>query len=501
MKLKEVFGNIDTYVMCSTLNQIVNYIPIKLIEENNKAKLETIKIINLTVKNKSEKNSIFKRFDNEKWDENLKACLQDINIKDVNIERNELDISNKLGFLIQNENHEEEGEDELNNNIYKEEKTILWNITGGQRTTIIAIQKYIRENKRYKDYIMYLEGNSNKIIIGNFKKKCGFNYEKLEEPYALKYLNLQTVFKLAGFEINNYDKVHNFLKENHNENDDKEYKELEVCNKIYKYYKNLESDFGEYFRKNLPRLNKIKNGIDMKQLIGEIEKSKFGKKFKEEFNDDQKKILENLKRKDKNKGSKADEQSKKDNESKNKQFGYILEYMAINSIKDCIKEDPKLSNYFIELCHSVNLKKLKNPLVQSKTSELCEFDLVLLSKSGQVVIFECKSGTMSSDVGKARQYTGYAAAGVYGKPILITPLLENHRRNICNAFKTNSDNSNLKAEKTDEICSESQKFDEAVLEAFRAAARANLDVWGMDEIHEKLNELYYEVLNVGEKNE
>lgn len=483
MKLKDVFGNIDTYVMCSTLNQIVNYIPIKLIEENNKD-FKAVKIINLTVKSKSEENSIFKRFDNEKWDKNLKTCLQDISIKNVDIERNELDISKKLKLLIQNKNYEEEGEDELNNNIYQVEKeqTILWNITGGQRSTIIAIQNYIRKNKRCNDHIIYLEGNSNRIIYGSFKENYGFSYEKLDESYSLEDLNLQTVFKLAGFEINNYYKAHNFLEENHNEdeNDYGEYKELEACSKIYKYYKDYDSDLGEYFRKNLPRLNKNERGIDIKQLIDGIKKGTFGKAFTEE----EKKILENLKRRENSK-------------NKNKQFGYILEYMAISSIKESIKKDKKLGNYFIELCHSIDLKKFDNAFAQDKTSELCEFDIVLLSKSGQVVIFECKSGTMSSDVGKARQYTGYAASGVYRKPILITPLLKKHRIDICNAFKTNKDNSNLKADKNDGIFSQPGKFDGAVLEAFRAAARANLEVWGIDEIGEKLNELYYEVLNVG----
>lgn len=496
MKLKEVFENIDTYVMCSTLNQIVNYIPIKLIEENNKGGAKTVKIINLTVKSKSEENSIFKRFDNGKWDENLKACLrQDENIKDINIERNELDISQKMESIIESKNSEKKGENDLNKcQIYKikNKQKILWNITGGQRNTIIAIQDYISKNERDSDFIIYLEGNSNKIILGKFKENCGFNYEKLEEPYVLKNLNLQTVFKLAGFEIDKYDKVHNFLEEDRHKdkNDDKEYKELEVCSKIYKYYNEPDSDFGEHFRKNLPRLNKIKNGIDMKQLIDEIEKGQFGKKFKKEFNYDEKKVLENLKRKEQNKDIKVNGQSKEDSKGKNEQFGYILEYMALSSIKDCIKNDPKLKNYFIELCYSINLGKSKNALEQNGTSNLCEFDIVLLSKSGQVVIFECKSGTMSSDVGKARQYTGYAASGVYGKPILITPLLKDDIVKIFEKYKENYNNKDLE-----------KQYDKAVLEALRAAARANLEVWGIDEIGKKLNQLYYEVLNVGDKNE
>ena len=100
---------------------------------------------------------------------------------------------------------------------------------------------------------------------------------------------------------------------------------------------------------------------------------------------------------------------------------------------------------------------------------------------------------MKSDVGKARKYTAYAAAGVYGKPILITPLLKDDRKFINeNIFRKKQ------KERNQNEADKLGKYDDDVLQAVRAAARANMEIWGLDEIDEKLLKLYNEVLKLGE---
>ncbi|MCB0556730.1 MAG: hypothetical protein KDD02_24505, partial [Phaeodactylibacter sp.] len=56
--------------------------------------------------------------------------------------------------------------------------------------------------------------------------------------------------------------------------------------------------------------------------------------------------------------------------------------------------------------------------------QIDEIDIAILTKTGQLVVFEVKSGDMSGDVAKSTKYTTYAIAGVYGKPVLLTALLK-----------------------------------------------------------------------------
>lgn len=494
MKLKEVFSNIDTYVMCSTLNQIVNYIPLKLLEKHNNN--EDIEIFNITMKNKAEEKSVFKRFDNKKWDENLKDVLDGEDIKlnliynkenYIFMDRNKLNISKKINNKLGLENdNEEDGIDDLKISCDDSDKdrTILWNLTGGQRSTIFAIQEYIRKKERFEDGIIYLEGNSNKIVYGKLKDDSSFEYALVDESYEIEDINLQKTFKLAGFEIRDYEGKINLLKETFKakKKDEKKpdkQKHYEFCKKLYKYYKDKNSEIGKCLVKNLPILNKkkdeAKNNITNKEKIDklwqELEKANVKGIFTEK---EVKDILHEIKGGNQNK------------------FGYILEYMTLFSIIDILKNIDK-ENYFIELIHSANVDKSSNFFQEKNTYELCEFDIVLLSKSGQVVFFECKSGTVNSDTGKARNYTAYAVGGVYGKPILITPLLTDDLNYINEVFR---EHINVK----DGVLS---KYEPAVFSAVRAAARANLEIWGIDEIEKRLKELYYEAMEEGDgrKNE
>jgi len=90
-----------------------------------------------------------------------------------------------------------------------------------------------------------------------------------------------------------------------------------------------------------------------------------------------------------------------------------------------------------------------------------------LTKNGKFIIFECKSGGMSGDVAKSTNYSTYAISGVYGKPILITPLIESEIKDM------NSLDSDI--------------YDK-VKSAINSAKRATLDVWGIEKIAENIAE-------------
>lgn len=458
--IQEILKNNPAYIVCSTLNQIVNFIPLKIIDELDKDKYKDIKIdvYSITFDTNSENDSKFKRFNNSQWDDNLKKSLENLNIvnykSEIKIDSNKVSNINDISTAIKNRIYGDKLEinSGINNNTITN-NSIIWNITGGQRNTVFAIQKLLIDEKRKDDYLIYLEGNSNKIFYLKLKEHGeGFEEGILEQSYNVN-LDINTVFGLAGFKIRDGENKINFLCPKSEDNAN-----LKLSKKLFEFYKN-ENVMDKGVRQSLLSLNKNGNIDDKLNQFWKNVNSCYKGKFEKE---------------DKNALDKLGGNS-------NFKFGYVLEYMSIYAIIKYINEDKSLKDYFVGLYHSLNL--IRNDEIDTKTNinELCEFDMVLLTKSGQVVIFECKSGTMSSDVGKARMYTAYAAGGVYGKPILITPLLKEEKNNIYEIYFKENSKSDDKFE---------NKFDEAILSAFRAAARANLDVWTIDEIDTKLKQLF-----------
>jgi len=76
---------------------------------------------------------------------------------------------------------------------------------------------------------------------------------------------------------------------------------------------------------------------------------------------------------------------------------------------------------------------------------------------------------MSGDVAKSTKYSTYAAAGVYGKPVLITPLYQDEITKLAHPDIGDKIFKNIKS-------------------AVKSAKRATLEVWGMDNLVNKINE-------------
>lgn len=418
--LKEEY---DAYVVCSTLNQIVNYIPYKMIK---KVKCnENIKVCNITTEEALGDNN--GRFDNKAWDKRLETEMGLPFDEILYINKNKIEI---IGL---------EKLDEC--------KRILFNITGGQRSTIVLLHEYI--NKRIhkddnQDTVIYLEGNSNELVVGRYcNKEKAIKYEK-KEIYYDSELDIMTAMKLAGFEV---DSETNYLKDI----DDDSKKILDNIHKFYNLicYSDLWEDKYSLLDYLIASNKKEQKNYDIK--VGVVAWKKM-KSLYDEGTENAELIKNVLKF--------CEEKHEK---STNK-FGYILEYMALKVIRDIICNDSRYKKFFVDLRHSIKIKNNNH-----ENNKFAEIDIALLTRSGQMIIFECKSGGMSGDTARARHYVSYATSGVYGTPIVITPLIERkdsyekgHRKKL---------------------------YKDTIL-AINSAKRANMEVWNINDLKNEIKDYF-----------
>jgi len=394
-KKKEMDFSDYTYVMVSTLNQMVNYIPLKHFTFKE--------VVNITVevpKDKDDK-KIIKYFDNDKWDKNLTAVYKDKTITDIKID-------NQLFYSLTS--IKDRLTQEIHTGVLKDKK-IFWNITGGQRHILMAINQVVKDG----DKICYLEGNNNQMYISDIHHQKADVIDYSKEAFEL---DIAKALKLGGFAISQVKGDENHIDEN-----------------------DLKSFITEY--------KKTANGL--RDLMIETNKT---------MNEsDAITKLQSLKLPNEN----AIKTVIKWGYTKNKStpFGYILEeitYHIINTsqYKDNIQE----IKTNVRLYNDTKIDGVNN-------TQIDEFDVLLLTKNGKLIVFECKSGSMHPDIAKSTKYSTYAVSGVYGLPILITPLLQSEippKGTFQNLGDTYSD---IKASAS-------------------SALRAGLEVWGIDEIATKI---------------
>ena len=405
-------SEIDTkgyvYVMISTLNQMVNYIPLKHFEFDD--------IYNLTIKESD-------YVDNSKWDEQLSKVLKrddiefDYKTEDKNLSFQQDDI-NDISNII----------DVLEANFSDEDK-VFWNITGGQRPFILAISKFIRDNNRTEDYICYLEGNKSKMVIFQDNELVDNDFYNLED------LKISTALELMGFKVNKE------MGKNYSE-------ELKIQEFYSEFLKQYEGN--KELREKLISLNK--KDTDKDKTISEIRK-----------------LVKNL---DTTLLNEIFTYSEKDENKQKKLFGYILESLAGYKILEIAKDKIADINFSEKINH---LRKED----RTREQEIDEFDIALLTKNGKFMIFECKSGGMEGDVAKSTKYSTYAVSGVYGKPILITPLLKKE-------IKAIRDKSTLSEDYSDDYKYLNDALYKTIRQAINSAIRSGLEVWGLDEIEDRL---------------
>lgn len=443
----------DTYVCCSTLNQIVNYIPLKMILKRERSK--KLRLVNISYQEgeSSSDQRISQRFQNKKWDENLLDTLEALTCKDEPFEDGwqeafRADSGESPNKILLSRAFSQEGYlHEINRALQNQSgKYILWNLTGGQRQVLLAVKHFIEkpwENSGNQHMILYLEGNTNRIIVGYHDKELGWKYGEVEERYADSKLelNLHQVFGLAGYEIS-YDEAYDFTTEKW---EDKRTDNPSERNKhCLSFYKHIYSESEEM------RIALIKSNSSS---------DNFQKRLKK-YSEDKEVKIDALIEMVEGKGEYL--------------FGYLLEYMTEAVIIQELQSHRSLcklckSIYFnVRVSHKTKAKS-KNP----RRDSFCQLDMVLLMKSGQIVVFECKSGGMDSATGKAREYTAYELGGVYGKPVLVTPYLEaDIDQAIYDKYK------DLKPTKT-----------------LEAACRAGLDVCCLDTMRKDLEQIFQDLLH------
>lgn len=428
---------IKNLVVCSTLNQITNFIIIDMYKPEN--------IFNITFDDDAVERFNF-NIKPRKWDEylkkeceNFKCSWSDVKLS-IEYIHNLGKLKNKLEMQI----------------VRKACGEIYWHVTGGQRTIALAVSKLIgdKETKREKDKLIYVEGNTEELIVNNCDGEIipngNLNYRK-------KDLTFEQALNLTGFDTKNLESTIEFKKKGNkiHENDVNFIKEHKFYQKLYNFIvedesKNkgheiikFESENRKYegsFRNLLLYSNKIEKSTSRYECVEEL-----FKQFMEKHKD----IKE----------IKYDILSSKEIEG-SYPAGYVFEKLAAHRIYNIVKDNPKV----IEMVRSLKTYfNKKNKDDNSRHNIIDELDVVLLTDTGKIINFECKSSGMKSDNAKSNKYTTYRLAGVFGMPVLLSPLLEYEIKD-----NENSDD-DLKSQK----------------KAVRAAKAAELEVMGLDKLNEE----------------
>lgn len=360
-----------TYCMVSTLNQMVNYLPMLLFPQIEKKLYITLE----DQKGKENKNKPF--------DDALKAACYESSIPFP-------DPSEHLKLRTPYDTSSVQTD--IKGRVQENSK-ICWNITGGQRPILMAILEIAKQ--REGDYIMYLEGNEGKLVIqesdgnGNFKaidlSTDGNKLYRFEETEPKTKLTVGIALRLMG--IKEYGQYTAY------DGNNSDVKALLSLGERYRKEERL--------RKQLLALNREKDldktDYKSKAVLQDDAKAAY---YFSTLNPDE--LYQVCKHKD-----------------ETFPFGHLLEELYAAAIYEAAKGN------IAEM--AVNLRLRPDDEAQhgkGNKKQTDEIDLIILTKTGQLVVFEVKSGSMDGDVAKSTKYTTYAIAGVYGKPILLTALLK-----------------------------------------------------------------------------
>lgn len=391
-EVKEILGEVivenndKVMVIMSTGNQTVNVMPIRILDIDKTYILST-------------------KFAKDKWTDRLVHYLEKKNKKyeivDISPEE-EMDV-NKLQEKIMK--------------IVKDKKNCYLNITGGQKFYTSACERVIMSNEDIKR--VYIDGHSKKIYVDNDYKnlKCDFNLENILNIYGYTHIKEDT----KTWELNNSDafrlkKYYNignrYIKESEISNLLLEKKSVKQ-NEIYRFYNNLDS------------LYRQKSCLD-KELLLTFESlySKFNCHYKEQIKqsqiessaksqDFQIKKLMNV--------AKINSNDDKDlfGEIINHDKGSFFEKMVLAQIMNILEKDNELKQRVTKVYTSVKTLKL-----QSEKGEIeSEYDIVILTNYGTLIILEVKTGVYNGDHAKGKEYGAITKSGPYGKSVIVGPLV------------------------------------------------------------------------------
>lgn len=401
------------YVAFSTENHFVNYIPIAVV--GDKTKYSAINMIYYTLDDSNK---------NKKWDKRFENFCKNKGITNVSKQAIERKSAENLTSFLQ------EVEEDIRG------KNIIWNLTGGQRFWILNVLSYILGDTSDRvHYTLYLEGNNSKLSVVKYEKAEKGKRVREGAPYDIKVdkvdLSLEDVLSFMDFKSKDLSKQRNYLEEENRTT------VIETFNCLLEKYKSSKDHLGV-----LEALIKTNRKKDYKFLKDEVllvedkaESDSLWEQIKVFFPD-----------------------SFNFESSSTRLFGYLLEYMVLCQICILLNDD-YIRGKIKGVWHSVKISDTEG----KGYSNIDEFDILILTQNGKVIILECKSGGMSGDVAKSTNYSTYAVAGVYGMPLFSSPLLSS----------TDLSGENYKT----------------IRQAHNSAKRARLDILYIDKIEEKLKEL------------
>jgi hypothetical protein len=406
-----------TYCMISTLNQMVNYLPMLLFDFKQPKMYLTLK-----------------GAPNEAFDKCLFDTCKGLKEKEKGTR---FGMPEKMAELNNINNV-----DGIKAALKKaaQDKKVLWNITGGQRPILLAIFELLKETERKDDIVMYLEGNEAHLVwmkVEGHKlvpiPDATHNLGKYKVEHNLQWLTISIALKLMGADVSTYAS--------------REFVLHDALETIAEKYKKPEN---ELFRMRLLSLNKMFTD-QTKELKGrsvkyeEVDEKKLYYLEKEHTVNGEKQLVRFYNNKIWKIEAKLKSYLLKDGDDsylsqteyefftqsanykeRTFPFGHLLEDLFAQKIWK------NFGDKVAEMACNVRLYSPEED-VDGQTDEI---DIALLTKTGQLVVFEVKSGGMSGDVAKSTKYTTYAIAGVYGKPILLTALLKDQVDNVDKLSKT-----------------------------------------------------------------
>lgn len=417
---RETLKSLDgyTYCMVSTLNQMVNYLPMLLFPQMTKQLYITIGEQD-SERTQAEEGEASKANKNKPFDEALAAACSKAGVA----------FPPSSDYLVLGTPYDTSAvQADIENKINTVGK-ICWNITGGQRPILMAILEIAK--CRAGDYILYLEGNEGNLVIqesdgqGDFNpidlSADGNNQYRFKEDEPETKLTIPIALKLMGADVS--------------KKASRKFVPHDALKTIAEKYEKPEN---ELFRARLLSLNK--------KFTDKTEAMKGRSVKHEEVNEKKLYYLEEehtingkkqLVRFYNNKIWKAEAMLKsyllkegddsylsqteydfftqsENYKTRTFPFGHLLEDLYAQKIWEAFGDK------VAEMACNVRLYSPEED-VDGQTDEI---DIALLTKTGQLVVFEVKSGSMSGDVAKSTHYTTYAIAGVYGKPVLLTALLK-----------------------------------------------------------------------------
>jgi len=389
--------NVKNLVIFSTLNQITNYIAIKILKPEN--------IYNITFDEKMD-NGFKHGISPKTWDENLEEVLK----KDC--ENFKIDDNLKINKGMYDDL--EEFKKLIEDFVFGKGKDapIYWHVTGGQRMFVLKLYEVIKDRKN--DVIFYLEGNTERfIVISNDDNKVSSEMNNRLENF--KDLDFNTAFQLMGYDFKKAADSKIALIKN-----GKITGEAKEKNEEIKFYNILYEAIIEKNKKMEIELNEkeIKGKFEgtFKELFLKSNTCASSKNPRIEYLKELFKTV-NLREIDprlKNNSYDINNSSEIQNEFP---AGYIFEkivgYRIYNAIKEQFKEDNNCKIIGMEMSLKVYDDKFSHA-----TDEL---DIALLTNLGRIINIECKSGSLKGDNAKSHNFTTYTLSGVFGAPIFSTP--------------------------------------------------------------------------------